>query len=47
MSNNKKKNKTLLTAARKLITTANSKAIVSEQFKTLRTNINFSMPDRK
>lgn len=47
MSNKKKKNKNLLTAARKLITTANSKAIVSEQFKTLRTNINFSMPDKE
>lgn len=34
------------TLARQLITVANPKSIVSEQFKTIRTNINFSMPDR-
>ena len=32
--------------ARKLITVVNPKAVVSEQFKTIRTNINFSMPDK-
>ncbi|MEK3973966.1 CpsD/CapB family tyrosine-protein kinase [Psychrobacillus sp. FSL K6-2684] len=47
MPTNKKKNKPLLTAARKLITSSNPKAIVSEQFRTLRTNINFSMPDKE
>ncbi|MEK4385206.1 CpsD/CapB family tyrosine-protein kinase [Solibacillus sp. FSL W7-1464] len=34
------------TLARKLITASNPKSIVSEQFKTIRTNINFSMPDK-
>ncbi len=32
-------------AARKLVTQTKSKSVVSEQFRTLRTNINFSMPD--
>lgn len=42
----KRKKKTgIQTAARKLITKANPKSIISEQFRTLRTNINFSMPD--
>lgn len=31
--------------ARKLITRANPKSVISEQFRTLRTNVNFSMPD--
>lgn len=35
------------TAARKLVTSVNTKSIVSEQFRTLRTNINFSMPDKE
>ena len=34
------------TLARKLITVKNPKSVVSEQFKTIRTNINFSMPDK-
>ena len=34
-------------AARKLVTSVNSKSVVSEQFRTLRTNINFSMPDQE
>lgn len=34
------------TLARQLITISNPKSIVSEQFKTIRTNINFSMPDK-
>jgi len=34
-------------AARKLVTHVNSKSVVSEQFRTLRTNINFSMPDQE
>ena len=42
----KKKKKIIQTAARKLIAAANPKSIVSEQFRTLRTNINFSMPDK-
>ncbi|MGE7093361.1 CpsD/CapB family tyrosine-protein kinase [Lysinibacillus sp. NPDC048646] len=32
--------------ARKLVTVANSNSIVSEQFRTIRTNITFSMPDK-
>ena len=32
--------------ARQLITVSNPKSVVSEQFKTIRTNINFSMPDK-
>ena len=47
MAGKKKKNKIIQTAARKLIATANPKSIVSEQFRTLRTNINFSMPDKQ
>lgn len=35
------------TAARKLVTSANTRSVVSEQFRTLRTNINFSMPDKE
>lgn len=42
----KKKTK-LETAKRKLITRNNPKAIHSEQYRTIRTNINFSMPDRE
>ena len=34
-------------AARKLVTNVNPKSVVSEQFRTLRTNINFSMPDQE
>src|SRR5690606_6461258 len=34
------------TLARKLITYTNPKSMISEQFKTVRTNINFSMPDK-
>lgn len=44
----KRRNKRVIqTAARKLVTNANPKSIVSEQFRTLRTNINFSMPDQE
>ncbi len=39
--------KALQTAARKLITSVNSNSVVSEQFRTMRTNINFSMPDKE
>lgn len=47
MFNRKKKKKAQTTTlARKLITVRNPKSIVSEQFKTIRTNINFSMPDQ-
>ena len=42
----KSKKRTTTTLARKLITVENPKAIVSEQFRTLRTNINFSNPDK-
>ena len=34
------------TVGRKLITVVNPMAVVSEQFKTIRTNINFSTPDK-
>ena len=45
-----KKNKgkhAIQAAARKLVTNVNPKSVVSEQFRTLRTNINFSMPDQE
>ncbi|MEE1133040.1 MAG: CpsD/CapB family tyrosine-protein kinase [Caryophanon sp.] len=42
----KSRKRTTATLARKLITVENPKAIVSEQFRTLRTNINFSNPDK-
>ncbi len=38
------KKKVLQQVARKLITRSNPKSFVSEQYRTLRTNINFSMP---
>jgi len=41
-----KKKKPIQTVARKLVTHDNPKSIVSEQFRTVRTNINFSMPDK-
>ena len=41
----KKKDAAKTTLARQLITVREPKSIVSEQFKTIRTNINFSMPD--
>lgn len=48
MFKKKKNNKrTSTTLARKLITVENPKAVVSEQFRTLRTNINFSNPDKE
>jgi len=37
--------KSIQTVARKLITDVNPKSVVAEQFRTIRTNINFSMPD--
>ena len=40
-----KSNKTKM--GRKLIANANPKSIISEQFRTIRTNINFSMPDEE
>jgi len=42
----KKKKKPVQTVARKLVTKVNPKSVVSEQFRTVRTNINFSMPDK-
>jgi len=42
----KKKKKPVQTVARKLVTNVNPKSIISEQFRTVRTNINFSMPDQ-
>ncbi|MFB7155374.1 MULTISPECIES: CpsD/CapB family tyrosine-protein kinase [unclassified Lysinibacillus] len=40
-----KKKKKLSTMARKLVTISDSKSIISEQFRTIRTNITFSMSD--
>ncbi|MBO1914733.1 CpsD/CapB family tyrosine-protein kinase, partial [Microvirga sp. 3-52] len=40
-----RKKKTVQTAARKVVTSVNPKSVVSEQFRTMRTNINFSLPD--
>ncbi|MEK4486908.1 CpsD/CapB family tyrosine-protein kinase [Psychrobacillus sp. FSL H8-0484] len=42
----KKRKKMKQIAARKLVTSVSPKSIVSEQFRTIRTNINFSMQDR-
>jgi len=42
----KNKKKPVQTVARKLVTNVNPKSIISEQFRTVRTNINFSMPDK-
>lgn len=42
----KRKKKKLMTMARKLVTISNQKSITSEQFRTIRTNINFSQPDQ-
>jgi len=47
MARKAKQNKNMQTAARKLVTSVNPKSIVSEQFRTMRTNINFSMPDKE
>lgn len=41
----KKKNRKI-TTARKLVTVTDSKSIISEQFRTIRTNISFSLPDQ-
>lgn len=43
----KRKKQPLQNVARKLVTNENPKSIVSEQFRTVRTNINFSMPDKE
>lgn len=42
----KKKKKKSSTMARKLIAHKNPKSVVAEQFRTIRTNIHFSMPDQ-
>lgn len=41
-----KRRKKIKPIARKLVTSTNPKSIISEQFRTVRTNINFSMPNR-
>lgn len=41
----KKKKLKLVTMARKLVTISNTNSPISEQFRTIRTNITFSMPD--
>ncbi|WP_305883995.1 CpsD/CapB family tyrosine-protein kinase [Lysinibacillus sp. Ag94] len=40
----KKKNQKLLTKPRQLLTALDAKSMISEQFKTIRTNIKFAMP---
>lgn len=47
MAKKRKKTQIIQSVARKLITSANPKSVVSEQFRTLRTNINFSVPDKE
>ncbi len=42
----KKKRKTPTSIARKLVVQSNPKSVISEQFRAIRTNINFSMPDQ-
>ena len=41
----KKKRQRLLQTGRSLITISNSNSLISEQFRTIRTNITFAMPD--
>lgn len=41
----KKKKNVIQKAARQLITVASPKSIISEQFRTVRTNLSFSLPD--
>ena len=43
----KRKKQPLQNVARKLVTNVNPKSVVSEQFRTVRTNINFSTPDKE
>lgn len=43
----KKKGNSLQSVARKLITRTNPKSVISEQYRTIRTNINFSTPDEE
>lgn len=43
MVNNKKKSESIM---RKLVAHKNPRSLVSEQYRTLRTNINFSIPDK-
>ncbi|SDO01011.1 capsular exopolysaccharide family [Psychrobacillus sp. OK028] len=41
------KRKKIKAVARKLVTSTNPQSIISEQFRTIRTNIKFSMPNRE
>lgn len=43
----KKKKKALRSSKRSLITTTNPKSHISEQYRTIRTNIQFSMVDKE
>jgi len=47
MAKKKNRKRIIQTVARKLVTSVNARSIVTEQFRTLRTNINFSMPDKE
>lgn len=42
-----KRRKKIKPLARKLVTSSNPQSIISEQFRTVRTNIKFSMPNRE
>ena len=42
-----KRRKKIKPIARKLVTSSNPQSIISEQFRTVRTNINFSMPNKE
>ena len=46
-SRKKEKRQQLSEMARKLVTVSDSKSIISEQFRTIRTNITFSMPEEE
>lgn len=45
--NKKRKKKESPTLARKLVSVSSPKSFVTEQFRTIRTNLNFSMPDKE
>ncbi|WP_347177938.1 CpsD/CapB family tyrosine-protein kinase [Sporosarcina thermotolerans] len=43
----RKRKRQMLATSRKLVTSVNPKSFISEQFRTIRTNINFSTPDKE
>ena len=46
MFKSKRKNNTSKAMTQRLVTSINPKSVVAEQFRALRTNINYSMPDK-